>query len=69
MTEKQIQDSLDVLSTGKTCIVIAHRLSTVRGADRIAVVEGMHIVEQGTRDELIALDGVYARLERAQNLE
>ncbi len=68
VTEKQIQDSLDVLSTGKTCIVIAHRLSTVRGADRIAVVEGMHIVEQGTRDELIALDGVYAQLERAQNL-
>ena len=68
VTEKQIQDSLDVLSAGKTCIVIAHRLSTVRGADRIAVVEGMHIVEQGTRDELMALDGVYARLERAQNL-
>ena len=68
VTEKQIQDSLDVLSAGKTCIVIAHRLSTVRGADRIAVVEGMHIVEQGTRDELMALDGVYAQLERAQNL-
>ena len=68
VTEKQIQDSLDVLSAGKTCIVIAHRLSTVRGADRIAVVEGMHIVEQGTRDELIALDGVYAQLERAQKL-
>ena len=40
----------------------------MRGADRIAVVEGMHIVEQGTRDELMALDGVYAQLERAQNL-
>ena len=66
--EKQIQDSLDVLSDGKTCLVIAHRLSTVRGADRIAVVDGMHIVEQGSRDELMALNGAYAKLERAQEL-
>ena len=68
VTEKQIQDSLDVLSDGKTCLVIAHRLSTVRGADRIAVVDGMHIVEQGSRDELMALNGAYAKLERAQEL-
>ena len=68
VTERQIQDSLDALSQGKTCIVIAHRLSTVRGADRIAVVDGMHIIEQGSRDELMALDGAYARLERAQEL-
>ena len=68
VTEREIQDSLDVLSAGKTCLVIAHRLSTVRGADRIAVVEGMHIAELGTHDELIALGGVYARLERAQEL-
>ena len=67
VTEKQIQDSLDVLSSGKTCLVIAHRLSTVRGADRIAVVDDMHIAEQGTRDELLALGGAYARLERAQS--
>ena len=58
----------DALSQGKTCIVIAHRLSTVRGADRIAVVDGMHITEQGSRDELMALNGAYARLERAQEL-
>lgn len=68
ITEKQIQDSLDALSAGKTCLVIAHRLSTVRGADRIAVVDGMHIVEQGSRDELIALNGAYAKLEKAQSV-
>ena len=68
VTEKEIQASLDVLSAGKTCLVIAHRLSTVRGADRIAVVEGMRIAEQGTRDELMALGGAYAQLERAQEL-
>ena len=68
ITEKQIQDSLDALSAGKTCLVIAHRLSTVRGADRIAVVDGMHIVEQGSRDELIALNGAYAKIEKAQSV-
>ena len=68
VTEKQIQESLDALSVGKTCLVIAHRLSTVRDADRIAVVDGMHIAEQGTRDELIAAGGICARLERAQEL-
>ena len=68
VTEKQIQESLDVLSKGKTCLVIAHRLSTVRDADRIAVVDGMHIVEQGSRDKLIAAGGAYAALERAQEL-
>ena len=68
VTEAEIQKSLDHLSKGKTCIVIAHRLSTVRNADRIAVVEDMHIAEQGTREELLALDGAYAALEKAQEL-
>ena len=66
VTEQKIQRSLDLLSRGKTCIVIAHRLSTVRGADRIAVVDDQHIVEQGSREELLRLNGAYAALERAQ---
>ena len=68
VTEQIIQESLDKLSRGKTCIVIAHRLSTVRGADRIAVVEDRQIVEQGTRTELLEMGGIYAALEQAQEL-
>lgn len=68
VTEQRIQSSLDELSQGRTCIIIAHRLSTIKNADRIAVVEGERIVEQGTRAELIAKDGAYAALERAQGL-
>ena len=66
VTEQKIQRSLDLLSQGKTCIVIAHRLSTIRNADRIAVVDDQHIIEQGSREELLNKDGVYAALERAQ---
>ena len=68
VTEVKIQESLDHLSVGKTCVVIAHRLSTVKNADRIAVVEDGHILEQGTRDSLLSLNGAYAALERAQEL-
>ena len=68
VTEGEIQQSLDELSRGKTCIVIAHRLSTVFDADRIAVLENRHIAEQGTRGELLALNGIYAGLEKAQSL-
>ena len=68
VTEQKIQNSLDKLSENKTCIVIAHRLSTIRNADRIAVVEGKQIVESGTRDELLARNGIYAQLERAQGI-
>ena len=69
VTEALIQESIDRLSEGKTCIVIAHRLSTVRNASRIAVVENRHIAEMGTREELLAKDGAYAALERAQQLQ
>ena len=68
VTEKKIQDSLDILSSGRTCIIIAHRLSTVRNADQIAVIENQGIIEIGTRQELLAKDGIYASLERAQEI-
>ncbi|MCR5154153.1 MAG: ABC transporter ATP-binding protein/permease, partial [Lachnospiraceae bacterium] len=68
VTEQQIQESLDNLSKGKTTIVIAHRLSTIKNADRIAVVDDKRIVEQGSRAELLAMNGEYAALEKAQNI-
>ena len=69
VTEQRIQASLDELSQGRTTIIIAHRLSTVRGADMIAVVEGEHIVELGSHQQLMEQDGEYARLCRAQDLK
>ena len=68
VTEQRIQRALDSLSRGRTTIVIAHRLSTVRHADCIAVVEGERIVEQGSHRDLMARNGVYAALCRAQDL-
>lgn len=68
VTEQRIQNALDTLARGRTCIIIAHRLSTVQGADRVAVIDGAHVCEQGTPAELIAHDGKYAALCRAQHL-
>ena len=68
VTERKIQSSLDALSLGRTCIVIAHRLSTIRGADQIAVIENQGICELGSRQELLEKNGVYASLERAQEI-
>ena len=69
VTEQRIQASLDELSEGRTTIIIAHRLSTVKNADVIAVVEGEHIVEMGSHSELMAKKGEYAALCRAQQIE
>ena len=68
VTEQRIQASLDELSKGRTGIIIAHRLSTVKNADMIAVVEGSRIREMGSREELIAADGAFAKLWKTQNL-
>lgn len=65
-SERLIQQSLGVLMKGRTCFVIAHRLSTVRNADRIVVIEGGKVVESGTHEELIAKTGRYAWLLRLQ---
>lgn len=69
VTEQRIQASLDELSEGRTTIIIAHRLSTVKNADVIVVVEGEHIVEMGSHSELMAENGEYAALCRAQQIE
>jgi ATP-binding cassette subfamily B protein len=61
-TEKEIQDALDRVSRGRTTLVIAHRLSTVIGADEIIVLDKGVIVERGTHDELLGQDGLYAAM-------
>ena len=63
-TEARIEQGLRRLLAGRTAIVIAHRLSTIRGAGRIAVLDGGHVVEEGTHDELVEAGGHYARLLR-----
>ena len=62
ITEMQIQSALEELSKGRTVIVVAHRLSTVKNADEIVVIDKNGIVEKGSHEELLALDGEYKKL-------
>ena len=70
-TEILIQQALDELCKGRTTIVVAHRLSTIKNADKIAVIDGGRIIEQGTHQELLNQNGKYAELYNLQfkNLE
>ena len=68
-TEAAIQRSMERIIVGRTTIVIAHRLSTVRHADRIFVLEHGRLREHGRHEELLALDGIYASLWRVQTGE
>ena len=68
VTESRIQSALDALAEGRTTLIIAHRLSTIRSAGRIIAVADGKIVEEGTHDELLARNGLYAKLYRTQNL-
>ena len=68
-TEKLIQAALDTLMEGRTTFVIAHRLSTVRRADMILVMDQGQIVERGTHDELLARGGLYKEIHDLQLID
>ena len=67
-SERSVQDALDKLMSSRTTIAIAHRLSTVKGADEIVVIDEGRIVERGRHEELLALDGYYKKLYDMQSL-
>ena len=65
-SETAVQRALEALMSGRTTMIVAHRLSTIRNVDRIYVLAGGKIVEQGSHDQLLALDGEFARLYNLQ---
>jgi len=68
-SEKLVQDAINNMMQNRTCIVIAHRLSTIRHADEIVVLKNGSIVERGTHQELVALNGVYKKLVEMQEIK
>lgn len=68
ITEQEIQNSFDELAKGRTSMVIAHRLATVKNADRIVLIDGGKILEEGTHEELMKQNGGYAKLYNTQKL-
>jgi ATP-binding cassette subfamily B protein len=65
-SERLVQEAFDALSRNRTTLVVAHRLATVKQADRIIVIDGGKVVAQGTHDTLVADGGLYARLAQLQ---
>ena len=66
VTEAHIQKAFDELSVGRTTLIIAHRLATIRNADRVVVIENGRIEEEGTQEELLAAGGSFAKLYQVQ---
>ena len=68
-TEREIQIAIDEAMEGRTCFIIAQRLSTIKNANRIMVLDNGEIIELGTHEQLFARDGVYRRIYETQFLE